>query len=169
MTVESGNVWTGVWYIKSKWLLEENGKCLRRRLKYKCSALSSRSRPGALSLDTGMGPSSWFSVKSSQLRFDRLPIEAGMVPENLLKFKDLQLQISHLVCHPRNQYNNKIYIEISKQRNIAYIDYSKLHIYLSKWHKDSCMWHSKHLIVNLRRIVRWKSIICSTEKKYRGQ
>jgi len=56
---------------------------------YKCNALYNISRPGVVSLDTGMDPSSWLSAKSSQVRFDRLPIEGGINPAKLLEFKDL--------------------------------------------------------------------------------
>jgi len=40
----------------------------------------------------GMGPSSWFSAKSSQYTFERLPMAAGIGPVNPLEFKDLQLK-----------------------------------------------------------------------------
>jgi hypothetical protein len=56
-------------------------------LTYKCFACSRLSRPG----ETGIGPLSWFTARSSQLRLERLPIEAGIGPLKSLLFRDLQL------------------------------------------------------------------------------
>lgn len=56
----------------------------------KCNAFTSPSNPGELSLETGIVPSSWLSVKSSNTSLVRLPIEAGIGPLKLLEFKFLQ-------------------------------------------------------------------------------
>lgn len=47
------------------------------------------SRPGVLPWETGRGPLSLLSAKSSQRSFDKLPTEAGIGPIKLFKFKDL--------------------------------------------------------------------------------
>jgi len=64
----------------------------KRYFTYKCFVLYIMSRPGVVPLDMGMGPSSWFSAKSSQYTFERFPMAAGIGPVNPLEFKDLQLK-----------------------------------------------------------------------------
>lgn len=62
---------------------------ISKQTTYKCLALRSMSRPGAIPLETGMVPLSSLSLRSSQERLVKLPIEGGIGPLKLLEFKDL--------------------------------------------------------------------------------
>lgn len=53
-------------------------------------ALVSRSSPGEVVDEIGIGPESWFSAKSSQKRLVSRPIEAGILPVKLFEFSALQ-------------------------------------------------------------------------------
>jgi hypothetical protein len=62
----------------------------QRDLTYKCSALTSISRPDVVPLETGMAPSSRLLNRSSTTSFERFPIECGIDPVNLLEFRSLR-------------------------------------------------------------------------------
>ena len=47
------------------------------------------SRPGPCVSDTGIGPTSWLSERSSQATLDRFPIVRGMFPLNRFAFRAL--------------------------------------------------------------------------------
>lgn len=47
---------------------------------HKCLASRRRSKPGALSVETGIVPLNWFPAKSSQKSWDNLPREGGRLP-----------------------------------------------------------------------------------------
>jgi len=93
MTVKNGIYQRDFDRHKSNYCKEKNNaNFCKRYFTYKCLVWCIISRPGVVPLDMGMGPSSWFSAKSSQYKFERLPMAAGIGPENLLEFKDLQLK-----------------------------------------------------------------------------
>lgn len=65
---------------------------------YKCFAWVSMSRPGVLSLETGISPVSLLSAKSSQYSFAKLPMEAGIWPINLFELSDLYRKENTVRC-----------------------------------------------------------------------
>lgn len=50
----------------------------------------SKSSPGDVGDEIGIGPESWLSAKSSQKRLVSRPIEAGILPVKLFEFSALQ-------------------------------------------------------------------------------
>lgn len=57
---------------------------------YKCLVCVSRSSPGEVVDEIGIGPESWLSAKSSQKRLLSRPIEAGILPVKLFELSALQ-------------------------------------------------------------------------------